>query len=109
MKAGDLVTLSSRGWKLNTSQTWLRRVSARDRRLNELGYSKALEKHTETLIGLVLDRAPGPGEAFMIRWVKDGPRGPYDFYNYYSRPQNLGTATTRFERGHLKYVSKGKG
>jgi hypothetical protein len=101
MKVGDLVTLSSRGWKLQTSQGWLKRVSVRT-----LDWRLAMDENRKALLGMVVGRAPGPSEAFMVKWVKDGPRGPYDYYNFYSK--NRGHATTRFERGHLKYVSKCK-
>ena len=102
MKVGDLVTLSSRGWKLQTSQGWLRRSSAR-----HLDRSAAMYKNQKELLGMIVETAPGPSEAYMIRWLKgDGPRGPYDYYNYYSK--KLKNGTTRFERGHLKYVSKCK-
>ena len=101
MKIGDLVTLSSRGWKLQTSQGWLKRVSVRT-----LDWRLAMEKNREALLGMIVAIAPGPGEAFMIKWIKGGPRGPYDFYNFYSKSKE--NATTRFERGHLKYVSRCK-
>ena len=102
MKVGDLVTLSSRGWKLQTSQGWLKRVSVRT-----LDWRLAMEKNREELLGMIVETAPGPYEAYMIRWLKgNGPRGPYDFSNYYSK--KLKNGTTRFERGHLKYVSKCK-
>tara|TARA_Y100000592_G_C5467199_1_gene317388 strand:- start:786 stop:1091 length:306 start_codon:yes stop_codon:yes gene_type:complete len=101
MKVGDLVTLSSRGWKLQASQGWLRRVSVRN-----LDVSAAMYKNQKELLGMIMGEAPGYGEGFIVRWVKDGPRGPYDYSNFYSK--NEGPTTTRFERGHLKYVSKCK-
>ena len=99
MKPGDLVTLSARGWKLEYPQQWLKR------KLRSAGipyYVGDYRKEARSsYVGMVLRE--GSTGTILVKWLTgEGPPGPWAYWSG-------DRGTSLWDRGHLKFVSKGKG
>jgi len=93
VKPGDLVTLSARGWKLEYPQQWLKR------RHSNHGDNRSAAR--SSYVGMVLRE--GSTGTILVKWLTDeGPPGPWAYWSG-------DRGTSLWDRGHLRFVSKGKG
>jgi hypothetical protein len=96
VKVGDLVTLSARGWKLEYPQRWLKR---RHSNYGDNRIENRIEARS-SYVGLVIRAAPTG--TILVKWLTDeGPTGPWAYWG-------ADNGFSLWNRGHLKFVSKGK-
>lgn len=99
MQIGDLVTLSSRGWKLTSADWWLSRNRSR-----LVSGDEPRESAKSKVVGMITREVPF--DAYMVKWLlEDGPQGTGGVPGYNRVRKNV---ATRWERSHLRYVSKCK-
>ena len=103
MKIGDLVTLSARGWKLEYPKQWVtRKLRAAGKPVGRIwsDYDENRKEVQRSCVGMVLRE--GSTGTIVVKWLADeGPPGPW---SHWAKSH----ATSLWERGHLKFVSKGK-